>query len=414
MLSRIRNIGPGALVTAAFIGPGTVTTSTLAGASFGYTLLWAVLFATVATMVLQEMSARLGVVTQKGLGETLVEVLRTSFWRWPMIVLIGLALYLGNSAYEAGNLSGAALGLAALTGDSEGSFVLSVGAIAALAAGLLWVGSYRHIERVLVGLVVVMALAFVATFAIVRPDLGALGRGLLVPAIPEGGLLTVVALIGTTVVPYNLFLHAAAAKRRWPSPESLSDARADTAIAIGLGGLITILIVSTAAASMFAAGLSVESAGDMATQLEPLFGSYSKYLLGAGLFAAGLSSAITAPLATAYAMTEILPIATGSKRAMHRAVALSVVAIGAALALAGIKPITIILTAQFANGLLLPIIAVFLLFAMNQKAVLGRYANGVLTNTAGAAVVLVAAILGLRLVLRAAESTEWLGITSPL
>ncbi|MEL7217603.1 MAG: divalent metal cation transporter, partial [Pseudomonadota bacterium] len=88
LAQRLRNSGPGALVTAAFIGPGTVTACTLAGASFGYALLWALVFATIATMTLQEMSARLGVVTQKGLGETLAELFQTSIWRWPMIVLI--------------------------------------------------------------------------------------------------------------------------------------------------------------------------------------------------------------------------------------------------------------------------------------------------------------------------------------
>ena len=103
MLKRIKNIGPGALIAAAFIGPGTVTACTLAGANYGYTLLWALLFATVATIILQEMSARLGLVTQQGLGETLRIMLNQSIWKWPLFGLIMVALYLGNAAYEAGN-----------------------------------------------------------------------------------------------------------------------------------------------------------------------------------------------------------------------------------------------------------------------------------------------------------------------
>lgn len=400
ILAKLRNIGPGALVTAAFIGPGTVTTSTVAGASFGYTLLWALVFATAATILLQEMSARLGVVTQRGLGETLAVLTKDSFLKWPLFGLIGVALYIGNAAYEGGNLSGAALGIQAVAGEQEGIYRWSAMSIAVLAACLLLAGTYKQIESVLIGLVMIMAVAFVATFVIVRPDFAALASGLVVPRIPEGALMTVIALIGTTVVPYNLFLHAATAKARWNGPGDLRAARNDTAFTIGLGGVITILIVSTAAASMFSAGITVANASDMARQFEPLFGSFSKYLLGIGFFAAGLSSAITAPLATSYAMTEILQLKGGQSSWVFRIVLLSVILCGATLALTGISPVSIILSAQFANGLLLPIIATFLLYAMNQKKLLGIHVNGFLGNALGAGVVLLTAGLGLRLILR--------------
>jgi manganese transport protein len=401
MLKRIKNIGPGALIAAAFIGPGTVTACTLAGANYGYTLLWALLFATVATVILQEMSARLGLVTQQGLGETLRIMLNQSFWKWPLFSLIIVALYLGNAAYEAGNLSGAALGIEALTDRSQSLYRVSVIIISLLAGILLWRGSYKQIERMLLMLVALMALAFIATFISVGPDLTALFKGLTTPKIPDGSLLTVIALIGTTVVPYNLFLHASAVKAKWSSINDLKYARADTVSAIGLGGLITILIASTAAASIFGSGLNISGAGDMATQLEPLFGSFSKIMLGTGFFAAGLSSSVTAPLATAYAVTEILGIKGGTSSLVFKLVALSVIFSGAALALTGIKPISIILTAQFANGLLLPIIAMFLLVVMNQKKQLGKYVNKWLGNTLGAVVVIVTAGLGIRLIMSA-------------
>ena len=401
MLKKIRNFGPGALVAAAFIGPGTVTACTVAGATFGYALLWALLFATLATILLQEMSARLGVVTQKGLGETLADLLHSSVWKWPLVILVGVALFIGNAAYEAGNLAGAALGIQAVIGENDLVFRGSVASISILAASLLLAGSYKQIEKVLIALVMIMAAAFLATFVIVRPDMAALGQGLVLPKLPNGSLFTVIGLIGTTVVPYNLFLHASSVKQKWKSIDDLAAARTDTALAVGLGGLITILIVSTAAASMFAAGIAVESAGDMAKQFEPLFGANSKYLLGIGFFAAGLSSSITAPLATSYAMTEILQIKGGKNSKEFKAILLVVIAIGAALSLTGIRPVSIILSAQFANGLLLPIIASVLLFAMNQKSLLGKHANSILANVLGIGVVLITAGLGLRLVLRA-------------
>jgi manganese transport protein len=402
MLKRIKNIGPGALIAAAFIGPGTVTACTLAGANYGYTLLWALLFATAATIILQEMSARLGLVTQQGLGETLRIMLNQSVWKWPLFGLIMVALYLGNAAYEAGNLSGAALGIEALTDQSQSLFRMSVLVISLLAGILLWRGSYKQIERMLLMLVALMALTFIATFISVGPDLSALFKGLTTPNIPDGSLLTVIALIGTTVVPYNLFLHASAVKAKWSSINDLKHARADTATAIGLGGLITILIASTAAASIFGSGLNISGAGDMAMQLEPVFGSFSKIMLGMGFFAAGLSSSITAPLATAYAVTEILGIKGSTSSRAFKLIALSVIFSGAIIALTGIKPISIILAAQFANGLLLPIVAMFLLVVMNQKKQLGQYVNKWLGNTLGAIVVIVTAGLGIRIILSAA------------
>jgi len=398
VITRLRNIGPGALVAAAFIGPGTVTVATLAGANFGFALLWVLIFATVATIILQEMAARLGVVTQKGLGETLRELLEKSVWKWPLFFLMTVALYLGNAAYEGGNLSGAALGVGAIAGHQESVYPIAISSISGIAALLIWLGSYRQLEKILLGLVVLMAFAFVATFLIVKPDPGALTRGLIVPTIPSGSLMTVIALIGTTVVPYNLFLHASAVKTHWSDPDDLANVRSDTIITIGLGGLITVLIVSTAAASIFGTGLQIASASDMATQLDPLFGAFSKYLLGAALLAAGLSSAITAPLATAYAMSEIFGFSGGAASRKFRLVGLSVICVGAVLALTGIKPITIILSAQLANGLLLPIIASFLLFAMNRKALLGAYANGVMANILGGAVVVIATGLGIRMI----------------
>lgn len=401
MLNRLKNVGPGVLVAAAFIGPGTVTACTLAGANYGYALLWALTFATLATIILQEMSARLGTITQQGLGETLINELQKSVFKWPLIGLLLIALYGGNSAYEAGNLAGGALGIEAIFGDSPWVSKTAVLALAIFGAIVLLRGSYKDIEKVLIALVLLMGVAFILTFFVVQPSLLSMLKGMFKPSVPSGSLMTVIALIGTTVVPYNLFLHASAAKARWRGEENLSSARTDTAISIGLGGLVAILITSTAAASMYANALSVQSATDMAVQFEPLFGSFSKFLLGIGLFAAGLSSAITAPLATGFAVSELMKFEGGEQSNAFKAICISVLTIGCGLAMLGIKPIKLIVLAQFANGLLLPIVACFLLFAMNRKAVLGEHTNGVLANTLGVVVVLLTAALGARSIMTA-------------
>ncbi|MCB9961414.1 MAG: Nramp family divalent metal transporter [Hyphomonas sp.] len=392
--------GPGALVAAAFIGPGTVTACTLAGAKYGYALVWALVFATFATIILQEMTVRLGLVGRKGLGEALVSDGVSPVMKWASVALVMTALALGNAAYEAGNLSGGALGLRAIAGTGEGAQRMMVGVIAVLAAVMLYFGRYKVLERILIALVLLMSLAFAASLLLVRPDWGALLSGLR-PRLPEGSLLTAIGLIGTTIVPYNLFLHAATVRQRWPAAgkAELREAFLDTRLSVGLGGLISILILCTTAATLFGSGIAITSAADMASSLEPTYGPAARLLVGTGLCAAGLSSAITAPMATAYAVCEVTGRQHGG--AAFKGVAMVILAIGSVVALSGIRPVTIILIAQVANGLLLPVVAVFLLITMNRKAILDGETNGPVQNALGVSVVAVAILLGARLVLRA-------------
>jgi len=393
------SFGPGALVAAAFIGPGTVTACTVAGASFGHALVWALVFATLATIVLQDMAARLGAGARRGLGEALMASVSGPIGKAGAAILVLLAIGVGNAAYEGGNLAGGVMGLEALLG--EGTRRLLVAGLAIVAAGVLLIGAYKPIERILIALVLVMSLAFIISAILVRPDLSTFSAGL-VPSIPDGAQLTAVALIGTTIVPYNLFLHASAARSHWTDASKLSEARRDSAISIGLGGLVSILILSTAAGSLFVAGIEVSNARDMAIALEPAFGPAARYLVGIGLFAAGLTSAITAPMATAYAITEMFPAKSESgQTGRFRAIALTIVAIGAAISLLGIDAVSLIVTAQAANGLLLPIIAVFLLYVMNRKALLGDSVNGLAANIAGGLVILITLMIGLRGIWRA-------------
>ncbi|MEQ8742831.1 Nramp family divalent metal transporter [Parasphingorhabdus sp.] len=396
-LSRYRP-GPGMMVSAAFIGPGTVTACTLAGANFGFALLWALVFATITTIILQSFAVRIALVTQLGLAEAMLTSVASPVIRTLAALLLISALVLGNAAYEAGNMSGAALGLEAINGGSL-PFGLApvIITIALFASAMLIFSKPRWVENVLIALVLLMSAAFILTFLLIRPDLGALLQGF-VPSIPDGGLMTAIALIGTTIVPYNLFLHAASVRERW-NKEQLPEAQLDNMISIGIGGLVSMTILATAAASLFGSGKTIENAVDMAGQLTPLFGSMATVTLGAGLFAAGLTSAITAPLATGYIVQEIFK-STQSRRPFQIG-ALIVILSGTVASLAGYRPVELIFIAQIANGLLLPIVAVFLLKLANDKKLLGQYANGLKANIFGALILLITTALGFRLIARA-------------
>ena len=390
----MRKFGPGLLVTAAFIGPGSVATASAVGANFGFVLLWALLFSLIATIVLQEMAARLGLVSGEGLSQALRTTFKNPLLSRIAVLLVVSAIGIGNAAYEAGNISGAALGLQSLTALPIWLCAILMGGLAAL---LLGGGGYRLLEPILILLVLMMSAVFVVTMLLIDIDYGAMFSGLLIPSIPTGSALTVIALIGTTVVPYNLFLHASLVQEKWRGVErrqAIAESRTDTIVSIGLGGMITLAVMSTSAVAFFQTEVAF-SASSLATQLEPVLGSAANSFFAFGLLAAGLTSAITAPLAAAYAVSGALgwPASFADRR--FRGVWMLVLLVGTLFAALGTKPIAAIIFAQAANGLLLPVTAIFLLIIMNRKGLLGEYRNGFVSNILGVAVVITVTGLGL-------------------
>ncbi|MCJ7467041.1 MAG: Nramp family divalent metal transporter [Maribacter sp.] len=384
-----KKIGPGVLVAAAFIGPGTVTACTLAGVEFGYELLWAMLLSVLATIVLQEMAARLGVITQNGLADAIKTELHTPWIRTILLFVILGAIVVGNAAYEAGNIGGATLGLEALFGqDFMVYYPWILGAFAFL---LLYLGNYKTLEKVFITLVVIMSLSFVITALLTKPDITKIVQGMFMPSMPAGSLLTVIALVGTTVVPYNLFLHASLVSEKWKTKDGLKSARRDTFISIGLGGLVSMAIIVAAA---FIPGKNVKDVMDLAKGLEPLYGNSAKYFMGIGLFAAGITSAITAPLAAAYVANSCFGWKVGLKDLKFKLVWMTILAFGVLFHSFGIQPIEIIKFAQVANGILLPVIAVFLLWVVNRASVMGTFKNTLLQNIFGIAIIILSIVLG--------------------
>lgn len=396
-----KNIGPGPLVAAAFIGPGTVTVCTLAGVNFGFALLWAMGLSIMATVVLQEMSARLGLISQKGLSEIIRSEIKNPILRGLTILLILSAIVIGNAAYEAGNISGGVLGMKTIFGNPTVIFagfnlnVLSV-IVGVIAFSVLYVGNYKVLESVLVSLVILMSISFLVTAIITKPDLSDILSGLFVPQVSEENLLTIIGLIGTTVVPYNLFLHASLVKEKWHQASDLKYARKDTIIAVVLGGTVSMSIIISAAAIDTQ---DISSAADLAKGLEPLFGRFAKYFLAIGLFAAGITSAITAPLAAAYVATGCMGWSTSMKSKQFKAVWMFILGLGVLFSSIGFKSIEIIKFAQITNGLLLPIIAGFLLWVMNKSSILGKYKNTIIQNVIGYVIVGVAVFLGAKSIL---------------
>ncbi|PYE32391.1 NRAMP (natural resistance-associated macrophage protein)-like metal ion transporter [Idiomarina fontislapidosi] len=393
---KLSQFGPGALVAAAFIGPGTVVTASLAGAGFGYALLWALVLSTLICVILQEMASRIGVVTGHGLGENIRQQITAPWLRILFFTLIIAAIIVGNSVYQGGNLSGATLGAQEALGHvpwlsnwfEQGWPVI----FGVLAATILWQGKAKFIEYALISLVLLMSLAFIGTFLLTQPNWLGVTDSLLRWRWPSDSILTVIALVGTTVVPYNLFLHSASVANKWSGDDGVKAARIDTFISIPLGGLISMAILATAASAFFAQGIAIDSAGDLAISLAPLFGDWAKYLMALGLCAAGISSATTAPLASAYALCGIMGWRQSLTGRAFRTIWAVILLLGVVISSLGISPIKVIWFAQIANGVLLPVIVGFIWWLCNQST-MGKMKNSILGNTFAALIMLISIVL---------------------
>ncbi|MEZ4827796.1 MAG: divalent metal cation transporter [Bacteroidia bacterium] len=347
------------VISAAFIGPGTVTTAGKAGAEFGSSLIWALLFSTIATILLQEVSARIAITSGKNLGEAIRLRFDVPGFRW-IRYFVGISVVFGCAAYQTGNLLGAVSGMSLWIGLNAQAATLTLG----LACGLtLWLGRPEGISRFLGLVVAVMGLLFVAVAFRTKIPAGEWLSGTFIPAIPENSGLLVIGLVGTTIVPYNLFLGSGIGKG-----QDIQTMRRGLIPAVAIGGVISvaILIAATGLDGTF-------SFQELAELLRKETGEWAAICFAMGLFAAGFTSAITAPLASAITAQSIWgndDPAWKSDGRNFRQVWLLVLMAGIVFGVSGIRPVPAIIAAQALNGLLLPFFSVCLLLVVNDKKIM--------------------------------------------
>lgn len=390
-LNVIKSLGPGMVITASFIGPGTVTTMTRAGAGFGYSLLWAVLFSVIATIILQEMIIRLALVTRQGLGEAISNLFAGGIGKFLAVWISMIAVAVGCAAYMSGDLLGTSLGLSHLTGVSTNIIAPIVGIII-FTLGLI--GSYKLIEKILIFLMIVMGVTFITTMVVSNPNWGEIFGGTFVPGIPTGSIIMIISLIGTTVVPYNFFLHSTAVHERFSGMKDLNFARWDTVISITAGGIISGAILISAATLIY--GQEVSNVVQLAAPLESVLGEFwAPIFVSIGLFAAGFSSATASPLGAAATVSSFFKWEGGMKNPKFRTVFGIVILIGVITSAIGFEPLEVILIAQALNGIILPVIAILIFVILNKRSLMGKQMNGWKGNIFGGLVVIIVSFLGI-------------------
>ncbi len=404
---RILSILFWSVVAAAFIGPGTVTTATKAGVFYNFNLLWALLFSTFATLLLQEASARLTIRSQMNLGEAISKKFENKSGRTLILFIIIIAIVLGCAAYEAGNILGSVAGLTLIFDIPYYYFVAGIGILATLVFAL---NSVHTIAKVMGFIVFLMGISFLYTSLSLKPDWGEVLKGSFIPVLPEGNgsTLLVLGLVGTTVIPYDLFLGSGALDKK----QTIKEMRFGLSVAVILGGIISMSIIGvgngvTAGMSEnekanFLANLNFDNDGYIILKdfLKNKIGMYAVYVFGFGMFAAGFSSAVTSPLASAITARSLFSNKENEERwkpdkLYFKLIIAGVVITGLTFGFLHIKPIPAIIIAQAFNGLILPLITVFLISVVNDADIMGEnYLNGTLSNIMMSIVLWVTMILG--------------------
>jgi Mn2+/Fe2+ NRAMP family transporter len=401
-------LGPGLITSNADNDAGGIFTYAQAGAKYGYDLIWLLLLTTIALAVVQEFNARLGVVSGKGLADLIRERFGVR-----ITVLAMFLLLVANVATTVAEFAGIAL-----AGEA---FNISRYITVPLAALLVWFvvlrGSYAVVEKVFLGLSVIY-FTYVISGLLVHPDWAQVLHQSIHPQtniLDTSYLLLAVALVGTTITPWMQFYLQASVVDKGLRTSELQYERADVFIGSLVTDVIAFFIIVATAATLHVSGhTNIADAKDAAQALAPLAGDFAKVLFVAGLVGASLLAASVLPLSTAYAITEAFGWERGVGHSIRDAPAFFIIFTGliviggAAVLIPGLPLATVTILSQDVDGLILPAILVYMLILINDKRVMGKYANGRFANIFGGATIVGVIILTVMLLVSAIPGFPWI------
>src|SRR5688572_19606715 len=397
LLLLISILGPGMITANAGNDAGGIATFASIGAEFGYSLLWILIPITIALGIVQEMCARMGAVTGKGLADLIRERFGV---RWTALIM--LALLVANAGVTVSEF----VGIAAATELFGISRFVTVPMAAIVIWWLIVKGSYKKVERAFL-LMSLVFLGYIVSAFLSRPDWSAVAVGLVKPTftVDHAFLFAFVAVIGTTISPYMQVYVQSSVVEKGVTPDNYNKTKIDVWVGTVFAILIVFFIVVSTAATLHKAGIQVNTATDAAQALRPLAGRYAQTLFGLGLFGASMLAAGVLPLATAYSISEALGYEKGVSRSFREAPIFLgtftfLVAVGAAIAVIPNLPlIRVLLVTQVINGLLLPIVLFAVLRLVNDRELMGAHVNSLLHNIAAWLTAIVVTILSLLFIL---------------
>jgi NRAMP (natural resistance-associated macrophage protein)-like metal ion transporter len=378
LLLMLSIIGPGIITASVDNDPGGITTYTVAGSTYGFMLLWTIIPIIIALVLIQEMAARMGIASGKGLADLIREYMGLKATFYVMLLLI---------VVNFGNVMSQFAGIAA-AGELFG---LSKYALIPLCALGIWAlvvyGNYKIIERVFLA-ASLLYISYVISGFMAGPPWGEVTVELFKPHIimESNYLFLIVALIGTTIAPWMMFYLQSSIVEKGIKPSELKYSTIDVISGSVVTGIIAFFIIVASAVTLYANGITVSTAEEAARALEPLAGAFAAYLFAFGLFNAGVFSAAILPLSTAYSICEGMGWESGVNKGFKDApqfytIITFLIAAGAALIMIPDIPlIMIMIISQVLNGILLPIILIYMLRLSSSPRVMGKYKNTPLFN----------------------------------
>lgn len=367
-------LGPGIVSASAGNDAGGIATYASVGAKHGYSLLWAMLVITISLVLVQEMCARMGAVTGKGLSDLIREQFGVG---WSMLAM--LVLLIANTGVTISEFVGVA---AALDLFGIPPWV-SVPPIAFLVWWMVTSGSYRVVERVFMALSLVF-FSYIAAALLAKPDWSQVGQSFFMPSIDfhPSALQDLVALIGTTITPYMQLFVQSSVVEKGVTPRDYKYTRFDTIFGVIFSDLISVFIIVATAAALYGKGQEIKSAADAAQALKPVAGDAATILFAVGLFGASMLAAGVLPLATAYSVTETLGFEKGVSLSFREAPVFmglftALIILGAFVAIIpGLPLFAVLIFVQILNGALLPILLYFIVRLAGNKEIMGQYVTG--------------------------------------
>jgi Mn2+/Fe2+ NRAMP family transporter len=388
-------IGPGIITANVDNDAGGITTYSVAGAHYGYSLLWILPLVALALILVQEMSARLGIATGKGLADLIRESLGVRI----TTLVIGIVL-VANLANTVSEFAGVAASME-IFGISK---YLSVPLVAVGVWLLVVMGNYKAVERIFL-VASAVYLAYVASGILANPPWAEVARAFVTPSFHlDGGYVTIfVTAIGTTIAPWMQFYQQASIVDKGLQPSDYAYERLDVIVGSLFAVFVAGFIIIACSATLFAHGVRIETAKDAALALGPLAGRYASTLFALGLLNASVFSAAILPLSTAYVVCEAFGWEKGVSRNMREApvffaVYTALIVLGAGIILLPIRSLVqAMLASQTLNGVLLPFVLIVMLRLINDRRVMGKFVNGRVAN--GLAWTVVVLLIGLTILL---------------
>lgn len=371
-------VGPGIITASADNDAGGISTYSIVGGRYGYSLLWALFLIVFSLGITQEMGMRLGIVSGKGLAALIREKFGVKLTFFAVLVML-----LANL----GTLTAEFSGIAA----SFGIFNISKYLVVPISAVIVWLvlykGSFKLAQRIFLTLSAFYIVYVITAFKI-QPDFGAALQALVTPSFRFDAhfILAMIAIVGTTITPWGQFFIQSYVVDKGIHLRHLGISRREAYVGAFLTGAVAFFIIVTAANTIFKNGLAIQSASDAAVALRPLAGSFAQALFAFGLFCASMLGAFILPVATSYAICEALGWESGFDLKWHQGrnfyglIILAIVLPAAIVLLPRVNLMSVVLITQAINGALLPIILIYLMRLVNDKRLMGEYANGLIVN----------------------------------